>query len=496
MKRPPSYRRSMRARTGYLLTLLLAASLTIAPAALFDLTGARASASAPVAGAPENLRTTVIPGRKAIRVTWEPPSSGPSLTGYEILVEGVVVATTLVTTTYTIDEGIRLGRTYDIAVRGRTLTGNGQEASTLQTLYIAPVTTVQKANPSNPLAGREWAVYTGLQDQAYIGWNKLDQDQRDELALFAMIEKATYFGRWIGDDEVTRKAQAYIASAQAGDPERLVLMTLFRMFPWEGEARIDQRLPTKAEQASYRKYVTNLAQGIGSSRVAIVVQPDGYFVKKAYEAWVRKVGRHKALLPARMLSWTVKTLSQQPRTTVYLDMGSEDWARGDYAAVAKYLKLSGVQNARGFSLNVSHKNYLTREIVFARKVSKKLAAMGIRNKHAILETSDNGHPFHGSEINPKGSQYTQPGEIPPCKTRTQKTPCTALGVPPTTDVDNPAWGLKSSVGAIAAKYVDAYLWVSRPWLPDQGEGGTKFSPEYAELLKKTWKYDPYFVGTP
>jgi hypothetical protein len=443
----------------------------------------------------------VVPGQKAIQVTWSAPTSGlPSVLGYDVLIDGELAGTTtLLTTTFTIDEGLRLGRTYEISVRGRTVTGDGQEATTLQTLYIAPVTTVQKANPSNPLAGREWAVYTGLQDQAYIGWNKLSQDKKDELALFAMIEKATYFGRWIGDDEVTKKAQAYIASAQAGDPERLVLMTLFRMFPWEGEARIDDRLPTAAEQASYRRYVTNLAEGIGSSRVAIVVQPDGYFVKKAYEAWVGKVGRHKALLPARMLTWTVKTLAAQPKTTVYLDMGSEDWARGDYASVAKYLKLSGVKYARGFSLNVSHKNYLTREIAFAQEVSKKLAAMGIPNKHAILETSDNGHPFHGSEINPDGSHeqhYTQPGEIPPCKTRTQKTPCTALGVPPTTDVDNPAWGLKPSLGAIAAKYVDAYLWVSRPWLPDQGEGGTKFSPEYAELLKKTWKYDPYFVGTP
>lgn len=481
-----------------LVTALLGAAPT-ASAGADRGSGDRAGILSSTVGPPQHLHTTVLPGRNAIAVTWEAPAGLPLVPDYEILLDGQLVGTVLpVTTSYTIttdDADLVLGHTYEIAVRAAL----GEEAHTEQTLYIAPVTTPQAANPSNPLAGREWGVYTGLQDQAYIGWNKLGAEQKDELALFAMIEKATFFGRWIDDDEVTEKAQAYIAGAQAGDPEKLALMTLFRMFPWEGEARIDQRLPTRAEQASYRRYVTNLAQGIGTSRVAVIVQPDGYFVKKAFEAWVERLGRKKALLPARMLAWTVKTLAAQPRTTVYLDMGSEDWARGDVGAVAKYLRLSGVEHARGFSLNISHKNYLEREVVFAKAVSEALARQGLKNKHAVLETSDNGHPFHGSEINPQGGQtpdYTQPGEIPPCQTVDQRTPCTALGVPPTTDVDNRAWGLSPKAGRIAARYVDAYLWISRPWLPDQGQGGTKFSPQYAELLKKTWAFSPYFTGTP
>jgi hypothetical protein len=155
-----------------------------------------------------------------------------------------------------------------------------------------------------------------------------------------------------------------------------------------------------------------------------------------------------------------------------------------------------VRYARGFALNVSHKNYLTREIVFAKKVSRALAKLGIPGKHAVLDTSDNGQPFAGQEINPPGSPYTPPGEIDPCTTKDQATPCTALGVPPTTDVDNPQWGLPPTVARTAAKYVDAYLWVSRPWLPDQGRGETKFSPKFATLLLRTWDFSPFFVGTP
>lgn len=498
----------MHARLGRGLTAgALAGLLATAPLASYagDAGTTRGADQAPAAralvGPPTDLHTTVTPGAPAIAVSWDPPATGlPLVLGYQVLLDGQVVATVpLVTTSYTITAdaaGLQLGRTYDIAVRGTLLLTTGAEAHTRQTLYVAPVTTVQRANPDNPLAGREWGVYTGRLDQAYNGWSKLGAAKKDQLALFATIEKALYFGRWMSDDEVAGKAQAYIAGAQAGDPDKLVLMTLFRMFPWEGEARIDQRLPTAAEQASYRRFVTNLAGAIGANRVAIVVQPDGYFVRKAFEAWVDKVGRTKALTPARMLAWTVRTLAAQPRTTVYLDMGSEDWARGDYRSVAKYLKLSGVAAARGFSLNVSHKNYLEREIAFAAKVSDTLASMGIEGKHAVLETSDNGHPFHGSEINPPGaSPYIQPGEVPPCRTRTQRTPCTALGVPPTTDVDNPAWGLSPDLAATAARYVDAYLWVSRPWLPDQGQGGTTFSPAYAKRLLSTWSFSPYFTGT-
>lgn len=454
-------------------------------------------------GPPTDVHTTVVGGQKAIRVTWSPPTNGiPIGLAYDVLVDGVVVHTTAVATSYTIttdDTDLVVGRTYDVGVRSTLGLTTSETVDVAQQLYIAPVTTVQSANPSNPLAGREWGVYLGLQDPAMVGWTKLGQSQRAQLAPIAMIHKAKFFGRWISDGDAYQKTRDYIEDAQAGDPEKLTILTLFRMFPWEGEASILKRLPTAAEQAAYRKYVAGMAQAIGDNRVAVVLQPDGFFAWKAFHTLAPKVGRKKALLPARMLAWTAKTLNGAgPNVSVYVDMGSEDWALGKVAPVAKFLKLSGVKYARGFSLDVSHKNYLDREILFAQKVSQALAKMGLPNKHAVIDTSDNGQPFAGREINPPGSHqpYTPPGEIDPCTRKHQGNPCTALGVPPTTDVDNPAWHLKDGVAKAAAKYVDAYLWVSRPWLPDQGAGGTKFSPEFATRLLRTWTFSPYFSGTP
>ena len=192
----------------------------------------------------------------------------------------------------------------------------------------------------------------------------------------------------------------------------------------------------------------------------------------------------------------MKTLGRQPNAALYLDMGSEDWARGNVAAVATFLERSGVAYGRGFALNVSHKNYLDREVRFARRVSQALAKAGIPDTHAVLDTSDNGHPFSGAELNPGGGDSTPPGDVGPCKKASQTSICTALGVPPTTDVDNPLWGLSGPDAATAARYVDAYLWVSRPWLPHQGAGGTSLSVPFASRLVQTNRYSPFFSGTP
>jgi endoglucanase len=501
-RRSATYAFRMHSRSS-LVAVLVAALMLILPAAAFARPGDR-PAAAPRAlppGPPTNLHTRVVPGQKAIEVTWDAPTGQPPPLGYEVLVDGVVVGgdpVPITDTSFTITDGLELGHTYDIAVRGTLLLKHGDEASREQILYLAPVTTVQPANPTNPLAGVEWGVYTGSQDPAINGWKVLSQANRDQLAPIAMIHKTKFFGRWIKDGDVEQKTREYIADAQAGDKSRLTLMTLFRMDPWEGSARIDKRLPDKADRASYKRYVTGMARAIGSNKVAVVVQPDGYFARIAYQAWVKKVGRHKALLPTRMLAWTSKTLAALPNTEVYVDMGSEDWARGNVGEVAKYLRLCGVEFARGFSLNVSHKNYLDREVLFAKKVSQALAQMGPQyaGKHAVIDTSDNGHPFAGKELNPAGNQeddYTAPGSIDPCTTANQKGFCTALGVPPTTDVDNDAWHLPATADKAAARYVDAYLWVSRPWLPDQGAGATPLSPQFAASLLKTWQYTPYFT---
>jgi hypothetical protein len=99
---------------------------------------------------------------------------------------------------------------------------------------------------------------------------------------------------------------------------------------------------------------------------------------------------------------------------------------------------------------------------FARDVAQELARRGYPGKHAVLDTADNGRPFTMPQFRVKHPN----GEFdnaPTCRTLTE-TRCVTLGIPPTSDVANPKWGLSDTLRGLATKYVDGYLWFGRPWL--------------------------------
>ena len=52
--------------------------------------------------------------------------------------------------------------------------------------------------------------------------------------------------------------------------------------------------------------------------------------------------------------------------------------------------------------------------------------------------------------------------------------CVTLGIPPTTNVASPRWGLSAADRATARKDTDAYLWAGRPWV-DNDSGAFVFS---------------------
>ena len=91
------------------------------------------------------MHATVVPGKKAIRLTWSPPTEPiPVGLAYDVLLDGEVVGTTLLTTSYTFDQpGLVVGRTYDVGVRATLGLVTSDEVSVSQQLYIAPVTPVQ-----------------------------------------------------------------------------------------------------------------------------------------------------------------------------------------------------------------------------------------------------------------------------------------------------------------------------------------------------------------
>ena len=125
-----------------------------------------------------------------------------------------------------------------------------------------------------------------------------------------------------------------------------------------------------------------------------------------------------------LIRYAVDTLTRNPAAAVYIDAGHLRWHSPE--EMAARLNQAGVDNARGFSLNIA--NFFTTE----EEIGYGEAISGLTNgSHYVIDTSRNGAgPAPDSPLdwcNPSGR---------------------ALGVPPTT--------------ATAGAHADAYLWIKRP----------------------------------
>ena len=224
-------------------------------------------------------------------------------------------------------------------------------------------------NPSNPLRGT-WGVYRGGMDQVWKPYERSTGETRRLLGKIMNQPRAKWLGAWIPDRDIEAKVRGYIANAQGGDPSVLVTMAVFRMVPWEDEAC--RRVSTRAEKASYVRWIKAFVRGVGRSRTAIILQPDGPFAQCA----PRGSSAHSDLL-----RWTSRQLAALPRSAVYLEGGNADWNHYDPELAADLLQAGGVQYVRGFHLNTTHYESTAAQIRFGVRVLRELASRGIRNRH-------------------------------------------------------------------------------------------------------------------
>lgn len=328
------------------------------------------------------------------------------------------------------------------------------------------------ARRANPLAGRPWGNYYGDGDQAYAPYARSSGETRALLGEIVLQPRSKWFGGWIPDGEIEEKVRGYIANAQDGDPDKLVQLATFRMRPWEHAAC--RSLPSAAEQAGYRAWTDALARGIGDAPVAITLQADGPFALCAPGG---------SRVYSELIRYSAQRLGSLPNAAVYIDAGAEDWLNGDVAEALRLLVPAGVEYVRGFSMNNTHYNSTEREVEFGARVVEALAAQGIEDKHFVVNTSSNGRPFPGYEYAGKG--HFDNADL--CRS-VDDTTCVTLGIPPTTRVSDPAWGMSEENRRSAALYCDAFMWIGRPWLFMQAD---PFDLQRALQLVRTWPFRQY-----
>lgn len=305
------------------------------------------------------------------------------------------------------------------------------------------------ATTGNPLTGR-WGVDTDPGNYVYPAYQQATGRNRTLLGKIALRPRVIQVGSWIAVSKVRTRIAHLVADQQAGDRTKLTQFATFNLWP-QGESAVS--LPSNYA-STYRAWYQQFVAGIGTARAVVVLESD----------LTVAVGSNRSPAAREALTrYAAQLLAKHPNITVYIDGCDSDWLTP--ARSAAMLKAAGVAYVRGFALGSTHYATVASDINYGARVVSSLAGLGIRGKHLVIDTADNGRGFTWTQF-----RTDHPGmwfdDAQPC-TSTNTRACTALGIPPTTNVASLSWHLTSAERSLALAHVDAYLWFGRPWLHGQ-----------------------------
>jgi hypothetical protein len=326
--------------------------------------------------------------------------------------------------------------------------------TTLHRVAASAASTVRSARDrypriaNNPLAGHRWGVYLGNRDEVAPVFRHTRGYRHKMLARIAHRPRVHWFGSWVRDSQIHKVVRDFIHDTVRGRRNVMVQMAIFRMVSWEGNAC--HHIWSRAQRASYRRWINRAASAVGRTHAAVIMQPDLPFAHCI---------RHDRKGVLHLIRYGVRRFSRQPHTTVYLDAGAADWL--GLPKLSRLLLGAGLRDARGFALNATHYDSTVHNLAFGHRLLRYLRRYHVRGKHFVISTAQNGHPFtaqwyHGPDFNRAAA----------CRWQTSQR-CTSLGIPPTWRVANTSWHLPRWARRIATRHVDGYLWIGRPWTNDR-----------------------------
>lgn len=288
-----------------------------------------------------------------------------------------------------------------------------------------------RAAATNPFTGTTWLIDPDANARRQAdAWRTTRPNDAAALDLIAGQPQADWFGDFSGD-------------ARTAVDARVTQITTLGALP----VLVVYNLPNRdcgglsaggaASLAAYHDWIRAFAEGIGTRRAVVILEPDALTVLDCLSA-AEQQGRFRALKDA------VAVLKAKPQVAVYLAAGHSNWiAVGE---IACRLNAAGVQQADGFALNDAHFRPTANELTYGRQIAPLVG-----DKHFVIDTSRNGvGPVDGPDswCNPAGQ---------------------GLGHRPAVVTDDP--------------YLDAYLWIKRPGESDGACNGSppagQWWPEYA-----------------
>jgi endoglucanase len=202
------------------------------------------------------------------------------------------------------------------------------------------------------------------------------------LSRLALQPRALWLGWSWGVAQVRAETAETVTMAQNGNPNALTEFATDELYPWEKQtangvdkAAVHGSWNVGSNEAWYR----NVAAGIGSARALVIVQVDLPFALKI-----------SSTAPERVDTYAARVLSANAHTTVYIDGGTFGWLTA--AQDASLLIRNGIRYARGFALDDTDYDPTATEDKFGAQVVAELAKRGVKGKHFIVDTDENGQP--------------------------------------------------------------------------------------------------------
>ncbi|MFE0252465.1 glycoside hydrolase family 6 protein [Streptomyces sp. NPDC059010] len=284
-----------------------------------------------------------------------------------------------------------------------------------------------------------WVNPDGNAAQQVADFEK-DGKKEDAEEIRKIAQQPT--GEWIGPENPEQEARGFTEAADKAG--RTALLVLYNI-PHRDCGQYSQG--GAADGNAYRTWIDGVAKGIGDRSTTVILEPDALlhlvdgctpdeFHEERYDLLKGAIGKLKSL----------------KNTKVYVDAGNAGWGHPDQ--IFEPLKWAGIDQADGFSVNVSN-FYTTKDsIAYGKQLSAKVG-----NKPFVIDTSRNGNgPY--TEGKPDERWCNPPGR--------------ALGEAPTTKTPD--------------QLVDAFVWVKRPGESDgECKGGPKAGEWWADYALKLAK---------
>jgi endoglucanase len=241
------------------------------------------------------------------------------------------------------------------------------------------------AESHDPFAGRELYVDPDSNARREAAVARADDDEERARLLDRVGDhpQADWIGDWFSTGQVREIVDARVSQiTQVGAYPVLVLYAI----PVRDCDQYSQGGFSSSE--AYLEWVQEVAAGIGDRAAAVVLEPDSVALMHCLSS----EERDERLATLRQ---AVSILGEGD-LAVYLDGGHSNWHSTQ--VMEQRLRAAGVDQARGFALNVSNFRWTEDELDYGRELADRLDG-----RHFVIDTSRNGQGPHGDEwCNPPG----------------------------------------------------------------------------------------------